>query len=410
MTFKYVNWKPNTSPVAPEDLPVDPCAPIPEEESFVMLNKLNMDMIDRRKVDIDAAYKVYAEEAKLNKQDPKYMPTCIRVKLGECGVKINLQRQQEEDHQIRIMATWDFRRLTTARGAWDPMHKAYGITEGQQRLSALRNKIMRGDLKEYGWDINNWEEFTINLEMVKLEVVKGITDYGPECKTYIQENSEKLPMSHADKFKAEVMAKLKYSPNKKTYPEFEQAGKVYTLMKEFGITAHNKESEHANKAGACTQTKFFRNDKRKNTALPLSDLRKVFELHDNNSRHDPLISIEFLPMLTFLKWVNIDDSDVMKVAELQKALRYMNAIVHESFDGWQTYMNFAEKIWARMKPGEGQPHKDWSLIFLLQLVKKAGYTYPDDIIHPTAKQNIYTMFDKPTGWSKMTNAERSRVQ
>jgi hypothetical protein len=404
MTFKYAKWKPKTSPVSLEDTPEDPCALIPEEESFVMLNKLNMDMIDRRKDDIDESYKVHAEEAKLNKGDPAFMPECIRATLGQCGIKINLQRKQEEDHQIRIMATWDFRRLTTARGAWDPVHQAYGITEGQQRLSALRNKIMRGDLREYGWDINNWEDFPIWLETIKLEEVNGIVDYGPECKTYIQENSEKLPMSHADKFKAERMGKDKYSPEKKTYPEFEQASRVYKLMEEFGITAHNKESEYVNFAGACTQIKFLRNDRNKKTALPLNDLRKVFQLHDNNSRHEPLISIEFLPMLTFIKMVNVDEGDNAKVKEFNKVLRYMNAIVHESFDGWQTYMNFAEKIWGLRAPGQGQPHKDWSLIFLLQLVQKAGYTYPD------IDQAVYTRFDNPTGWSKMTTAERSRVQ
>jgi len=403
MSFKFSKWKPNRDPIDPNDLPKDPCAPISEEESFVMLNKLNMDMNERRKEDIDEAYAFYAEERKLGKSDPKYIPKVERVKLGQCGIKINLQRQQEEDHQISIMARWDMSRLTTARGAWDPQHKAYAITEGQQRLSALRNKIMRGDLIEYGWSIDNWEDFPINLEIVKLEVVNGIVDYGPECKTYIQENSEKLPMSHADKLKAEVMGKDKYAPNKTTYPEFERASKVYKLMREFSISAHNADSEYVNWAGSCTQIKFLRNDKNKNTALPLNDLRTVFELHDKNSRHEPLVSIEFLPMLTFMKMVNVDLGDDAKVKELDKALRYMNAVVHEAFQGWQTYMNFAEKIYKLRAPGESIP-KNWSLIFLLQLVQKAGYTYPD------IDQKVYTEYSHPTGWSKMTPAERSLVQ
>ena len=216
MSFKYSKWKPNQSVIAVEDKPFDPCAPIPENESFVPLNQLSIDMIYRRKEDIDEAYKAYANEARLNKADPKYMPITKRVNLGLTGIKINLQRQQEEDHQIKMMATWDFRRLTTARGAWDPVQKMYAITEGQQRLSALRNKIMRGDLIEYGWNTKDWEKFEINLEIVELEIVDGVVDYGPECKTYIQENSEKLAMSHADKFKAEVMGKDKYAPNKET--------------------------------------------------------------------------------------------------------------------------------------------------------------------------------------------------
>lgn len=408
MAFKYANWKPNTSPVAPEDLPVDPCAPIPEEESFVMLNKLNMDMIDRRKEDINEAYKAYAEEAKLNKADPSYMPTVVRARLGQCGIKINLQRQQEEDHQIRMMATWDFRRLTTARGAWDPVHQAFGITEGQQRLSALRNKIMRGDLIEYGWSIDNWEDFIVNLETVELEVNEdGIVDYGPECRTYIQENSEKLPMSHADKFKAEVMGKDKYSPNKPTYPEFEQASKTYKEMRQFGISAHNTNSRWENYPGVCTQIKFLRSDKGKKTALPLGDLKTVFALHDANSRHEPLVAIEFLPMLTLESMIaqygSFDVKDPKKVKEKEKMYRYMNALVHCGFNGWKIYMNFAESIYKKRAPGESIP-KNWSLIFLLQLMQIAGYTYPD--IDP----NVYNMYSSPSGWSKMTAAEKSKVK
>jgi hypothetical protein len=406
MTFKYANWQPNTAPLDPNEQPFDPCAPIPEEQTFVPLNKLNMDMIDRRKEDIDEAYKAFANQAKLNKADPKYMPVLERVKLGQTGIKVNLQRRQEEDHQIKMMASWDFRRLTTARGAWDPVQKLYGITEGQQRLSALRNKIMRGDLIEYGWNPEDWENFEINLEIVELEVVDGIVDYGPECKTYIQENSEKLAMSHADKFKAEVMGKDKYAPNKETYPEFEQASKVYALMKQYGITAHNKDSGWDNHSGVCTQIKFLRSDKGKNTSLPLGDLKTIFELHNENSKHEPLISIEFLPMLLLESMIKahgtFDIKDPLKVEEKEKLYRYMNALVHTGFQGWKIYMNFAEAIYKKRAPGDSIP-KNWSLIFLLQLLEKAGYTYPD------IDQNVYTMFSNPTGWSKMTQAERSKV-
>lgn len=407
MSFKYSNWKPNTAPLSVNELSFDPCAPIPENESFVNLNKLNMDMIHRRKADIEEAYKAYANEAKLNKLDPEYMPVVERVALGECGIKINLQRGNEEDHQIKMMATWDFRRLTTARGGWDPIQEMYGITEGQQRLCALRNKIMRGDLIAYGWNPEDWEKFEINLEIVELEVVDGIVDYGPECKTYIQENSEKLAMSHADKFKAEVMGKDKYAPNKETYPEFEQASKVYKLMKQYGITAHNKDSQWVNYAGSCTQIKFLRADKGKNTTLPLGELKTIFELHHQNSKNHPIISIEFLPMLVLEKMIkdhgSFDVKDPKKVKEKEKFYRYMNALVHKGFDGWQIYMNFAEAIYKKRAPGETIP-KNWSLIFLLQLLQQAGYTYPD------IDQNVYTMYGNPTGWSKMTTAEKSRVK
>jgi hypothetical protein len=407
MPFTYSNWKPNQTPILDKDKPFDPCAPIPENESFVPLNKLNMDMNDRRKEDIDEAYKAYANEAKLNKADPKYMPITDRVKLGMTGIKINLQRQQEEDHQIKMMATWDFRRLTTARGAWDPVQKMYAITEGQQRVSALRNKIMRGDLIEYGWNPEDWENFEINLEIVELEIVDGVVDYGPECKTYIQENSEKLAMSHADKFKAEVMGKDKYAPNKETYPEFEQASKVYQLMKQFGITAHNKDSQWENYPGVCTQIKFLRADKGKNTTLPLGDLKTIFELHTENSKDQPLISIEFLPMLALEKMIkdhgSYDSSDPKKVKEKEKFYRYMNALVHKGFDGWKIYMNFAEAIYKKRAPGETVP-KNWSLIFLLQLLEMAGYTYPD------IDKSVYTMYKSPSGWSRMTVAETVRVK
>ena len=49
MTFKYAKWKPNQASLTASEQPFDPCAPIPENESFVPLNKLNMDMVERRK-------------------------------------------------------------------------------------------------------------------------------------------------------------------------------------------------------------------------------------------------------------------------------------------------------------------------------------------------------------------------
>jgi hypothetical protein len=266
---------------------------------------------------------------------------------------------------------------------------------------------MRGDLIEYGWNAKDWEKFEINLEIVELEIVDGVVDYGPECKTYIQENSEKLAMSHADKFKAEVMGKDKYAPNKETYPEFEQASKVYKVMKQFGVTAHNENSPYANWPGAFTQIKFLRADKGKNTALPLSDLRTVFELHNENSKHEPIIAIEVLPMLELEAMIKLygtfDSKDPVKVKEKEKLYRYMNALVHQGFQGWKIYMNFAAKIYKLRAPGESVP-KNWSLIFLLQLLEKAGYTYPD------INQDVYTMLGSPTGWSKMTQAERAMVK
>lgn len=404
MAFKHEKWKPNQSPLTDNERPFDPCAPIPDSEAFVKMKDLNIDMVERRKEDIDEAYAAFENQLKFNRLDPTYQPVVERIALGELGINRNVQRPQEEDHIIMIMANWDFRRLTTARGAWDPQRKMYTVTEGQQRLTALRNKILRGDLVEYGIQPEDWVNFTVNLEIVKLEIKNGIVDYGPELRLFIQENGEKLPVSGLDKFKAEVHGKNMYSPNDDTYPEFESSAKTYALMQEKEIVVAATDTEDAKKAGALTQVRFIRADKKKAKSLPLSDLRKVFDMHNTNAKHKPLFAVEVLPMLEFENLIKekYDPTNPKHEFEKQKALRFMNAVVDKEFYGWNNYDTWHENVWKRrFKKGmvEAKP-KAYSLILLLQCLDEAGYRCP--LIDP----DTYNMYSDPSGWSKMYQTER----
>jgi hypothetical protein len=407
MTFKHKNWQPDVSPLQSHERPFDPCAPVPDSEAYVKFSDLNMDMVERRKEDIDQAYAAFANQQKFNKADPSYQPVVKRIRLGDLGINKNVQRPQEEDHIIVIMANWDFRRLTTARGAWDPSKEMYTVTEGQQRLSALRNKIMRGDLVEYGWNPNDWVNFEVNLEVVNLEYKDGVVDYGPELRLFIQENGEKLPVSGQDKFKAEVHGKIMYSPNDETYPEFERSAKVYALMQQFEITIATPDTEDAHKAGSLTQVRFIRADKKKGKSLPLTDLRKVFKMHNANSKHRPLYAVEVLPMLAFESMITsygkYDANNPDHENEKQTTLRYMNAVVHKEFHGWNNYDIWHEHVWKRrFKKGmqESKP-KDYSLILLLQCLDEAGHRF--SLIDP----DVYNMYNSPSGWSKMNDLEKA---
>lgn len=405
MAFKYENWQPDQTPLQKHERPVDPCAPMRKEDSWVKLKDLNINLNTDREEDIKEAYAAYEHETKFNKLDPKYMPEVKRITLGELGIKLDMQRPQEDDHIINIMAKFDFRRLTTARGAWDPELEMYMVTEGQQRVSALRNKIMRGDFAQYGWNKDNWENFPINLEIVTLEVVDGIVDYGPEIRTFIQENSEKLPVSLVHKFKAEVHGKNTYSFNKTTYPSFEKAADTYKLMKQKEIVAAEKSTSNSKKAGAMTHVHFLHPSKPNDKPLSLGQLRKVFDIHNKYSKHEPLYGVEVLPILKLLEWIEectqYDSGNPLHVAEVDQCWRLICGTVHKEFLGWDNYDRWHSSIWKkRFKNKTESKDADYSIILMLQCLQQAGYTFP------FVDQSIYTMYNNPSGWQVMSAEEK----
>ena len=408
--FKFANWVPNTTKLTTKDKPIDVCSPVADKDRFIPLDQRNMDMIERRGEEIKNAVKANLEKYRDNKIELSDMPTVVQVTLGECMIVIDLQRDAEEDHIIYdIMIPWDSRFFTTPRGAWDPIQKKYGITEGQQRILALRDRVRMGLVK--GVKPGDWKKVVINLEIIELEIKNGVVDYGPERRVFNIENGEKLPVSQIDKFKNEVHGKNMDSPNAPTYEEFEQAAKVYEDMIEAGITPTATEGKNANKSGAWKHIAYIRTDAKGQGNKPKLNriqLKKIYKRHNAYSLHEPVIAIELLPMLELdseienHSWYN--KGDKTKVAEAEQFRKYLNATVHSVWHGWEAYMKFAQKLWSRRckKTGVKQATPaDWSLALLIQLVEKAGYKFPG--IH----KSWYAKYDQPTGWDCLSTEEQA---
>ena len=99
-------------------------------------------------------------------------------------------------------------------------------------------------------------------------------------------------------------------------------------------------------------------------------------------RHEPLADMQVLPV----KWLHqenknyhwYDNKDAKKVAEFTKFKLYLNATcaVKNDFQEWQY---FSGDVWnRRMKAmnSKGQIPPEFSMVLLIQLTQKAGYTYP----------------------------------
>jgi len=409
-TFKFDNWTPNTTAPAANKKPIDVCAPVADKDRFVPLNKRSMDMIERRGDEIRKAIKALESKYKNNKTDYKDMPVVIKVAMGDCMIVTDLQREAEEDHIIHdIMVPWDSRFFTTPRGAWDPVQKKYGITEGQQRVLAFRDRIRMGLVK--GINPKDWEKVTINLEIIELEIKNGVVDYGPERRVFNIENGEKLPVSQIDKFKNEVHGKNMDSPNAQTYEEFEQAALVYADMIAAGITPTATEGKNANKAGAWKHVAYVRTDakgKGNKPKLNRKQLKEIYKRHNAYSLQEPVSAIELLPILELDEEIEnfswYDKSDKKKVAEAEKFRKNLNATVHSVWHGWEAYMKFAQKVWVRRYKKIGakeQTPADWSLALLMQLVQKAGYTYPG------IDKSWYIKYTAPSGWDCLTADEQA---
>lgn len=407
--FKFDKWTPVKTKLTAKNKPTDVCAPVATKDRFVPLNQRNMDMIERRGDEIRKAIKASESKYKNNKTDYADMPVVIKVQMGDCMIVTDLQREAEEDHIINdIMVPWDSRFFTTPRGAWDPIQKKYGITEGQQRVLAFRDRIRMGLVK--GINPNDWEKVTINLEIINLEIKNGVVDYGPERRVFNIENGEKLPVSQIDKFKNEVHGKNMDSPNDATYEEFEQAALVYADMLAANITPTATEGKNSNKAGAWKHVAYVRTDakgKGNKPKLNRNQLKQIYKRHNAYSMQEPVSAIELLPILELDEaienhsWYN--KSDKNKVTEAEKFRMYLNATVHSVWHGWEAYMKFATKLWARRCKKTGVKETvpaDWSLALLIQLVEKAGYKYPG------IGREWYSKYTQPSGWDCLTDAEQ----
>lgn len=408
--FKFDTWTPKTKKLTTKDKPVDVCAPVATKDRFVPLDKRCMDMITRRGDEIRKAMKAAEVKNKDNKIDYEDMPIIVQVPMGDCMIVTDLQRDPEEDHIIYdIMVPWDSRFFTTPRGAWDPVEKKYGITEGQQRVIAFRDRIRLGLVN--GINPDDWKNVKINLEIIKLEIKKGVVDYGPERRVFNIENGEKLPVSQIDKFKNEVHGKNMDSPNEKTYEEFEQAALVYADMLKADITPTANEGKNAGKAGAFKHIAYVRTDakgKGNKAKLNRTALKKIYKLHNEYSSHEPIATIELLPILLVEEaienhsWYN--KADKKKMAEVEKFRKYLNATVHSVWCGWDAYMKYAQKLWNRRCKKTGVKESvpaDWSLALLIQLVEKAGYTYPG------INSEWYIKYTGPSGWDCLTTEEQA---
>ncbi len=410
MTFKWHDWQPKTDPVDPNKKPMDVCAPVPKDQRFVLLKDRASDLIERRGTEIRKKIQAVNPKFKKNKILFTDIPLVEMVPMGEMMLVLDQQRDAEEDHVIDdIMVPWDSRFFTTPRGAWDPIEKKYAITEGQQRLIALRTRIQMGlfpDIKP-----NDWEKVKVPIQIVKLEVIDGVVDYGPERRVFNIENGEKLPVSQIDRFKNEVHGKNMDSPNKETYEEFERAAKVYEDMLKAGIVPTGTQGKNANKPGAFKHIAYVRTDNKKGKPkFSRTQLKKIYKRHNAYSLHEPVSAIELKPILLLDDEIEnhswYDKEDPVKVNEAEKFRKNLNATVYNVWHSWEAYMKFAQKLWNRRCIKMGNTKKDetpadWSLTLLIQLTAKAGYTFKG--IH----KDWYNKYTQPSGWDCLTDEEQA---
>lgn len=378
--FKFNKWKPNTDIVQDVKKPVDQCAPLPEKERFVSLKNRNIDMIERRGKDIKAklkkADKALADLGKTRKLGFANRPRPVLVKMKDMIFPITIQRPEKEDHDIKIMVNFDSNFFGMPLAGYDPKKKKYAIDEGQQRLLALRDRIRMGlepDVKP-----DEWEEHEVWIQVIDLEVKKGVVDYSPLRLRFIIENDRKLKVSEQEKFKNEVHGKLTDSPNAPTLPEYERSAERYLILKSKGLTPVDSTDEgEANKPGAFGAVRYLRNE-----SLTNQDIEDIGDFFYDHFRHEPLADMQVLPV----KWLHgenknypwYDANDSKKVTEFKKFKLYLNATcaVKNDFGEWQY---FATDVWnRRMKAvkSTGPVPAEFSMVLLIQMTQKAGYTYP----------------------------------
>ena len=404
--FKFANWKPNTKPVSNSKKPVDHCAPLADKDRFVDLADRNMDMIGRRGEEI--LKKCEKEDSKLaklgivRKLGFENRPRPVLVKMKQLMFPITIQRDEKEDHDIGIMVKFDSRNFSMPLAGYDPIKKKYAVDEGQQRLLALRDRIRLG--KEPGVKSEDWENHEVWIQVIDLDVIKGVVDYSPLRQRFIIENDRKLKVSEYDKLKNEIHGKLTDSPNAPTLPEYERAAERYLKLKKKGMTPVDSTDEgQMGKSGALGAVRYLRNNKLTNV-----DIDNISDFFYEHMRHEPVADMQVLPVKWLFDEVTqeyhwYDKNDKAKVDEFKKFLRYLNAIcsIKNDFDEWEY---FARDIHARrmkvLKSNTGISD-EYSMLLLIQILQHAGYTFPgiDPVWYNTHTQVV-------SGWDVLRQEEK----
>lgn len=405
--FKFKNWKPNTNPVPKSKKPIDHCAPLADKDRFVDLKDRDIDMIDRRKDEILKKIKKVDKElikqGKTRKLGFVNRPRPVLVKMKYMMFPITIQRDEKEDHIIdNIMAKFDSNFFGMPLAGYDPLKKKYAIDEGQQRLISLRDRIRLG--LEPGVDADKWEDHEVWLQVIDLEVKNGTVDYSPLRVRFIVENDRKLKVSEYDKLKNEIHGKVTDSPKSPTLPEYERAAERYKKLKKHGLTPVDSTDEgQASKAGAFGAVRYLRNKK-----LTNEDVDNICDFFHKHFRHEPLADMQVLPV----QWLHnenknyhwYDSNDKKKVAEFDQFKFNLNATcaVKNDFGEWEY---FSRDVWGRrMKwlKSTGDIPPEFSMVLLIQLTQKAGYTYPGiDPVWYTA----YT--DGVSSWDVLRQEEKN---
>jgi hypothetical protein len=379
--FKFEKWKPNTKPVPKSKKPIDHCAPVADNDRFVNIQDRDMDMIERRGDEILKKIKKYNTKltklGKIRKLGRSNTPRPVIVKMKQIMFPITIQRPEKEDHIIDgIIVPFDANFFGMPLAGYDPIRDKYAVDEGQQRLLALRDRIRLG--LEPDCKPEDWEDYEVCLQVIDLEVKNGVVDYSPLRLRFIIENDRKLKVSDFDKLKNEVHGKLTDSPNSPTLPEYEKAAERYLKLKKKGLTPVDSTDEgEANKSGAFGAVRYIRNNK-----LTNEDIDNITDFFYDYFRHEPMYDIQVLPV----QWLHkqnkeyhwYDNKDTKKVAEFERFKFCLNATcaVKNDFGEW---MYFARDVWARrmkrLKSNDKIPD-DFSMILLIQMTAKAGYTYP----------------------------------
>jgi hypothetical protein len=406
-SFKFANWGAKATPIPETKKPVDLCAPVPEDERVVHIDDRNMDMIERRSEEIIKKIDSIST-LKLDKKITKeFMPKPVTTTFSKCIFPVTIQRPEKEEHQINIMADYDARYFSMPSAGYDAILDMYVIDEGQHRLLALRDRIRLGLQPDCKPD--DWEDYPIHLQVINLEINEDengnlYCDYSPLRVRFLIENDRKLAVSEFDKFKNEVHGKLTDSPNSQTLPEYERAAEIYLKLKQRNITPVDS-SDHGqrSKAGALSAVRYLRDKK-----FTMSDVDNMANFHHEFTAHEPVSDMQVLPVKWLYKlntahhWYDQNDPD--KVSEFKQFLFCLNATcaVKNDFDLW---MSFAREVWKRrmkkLKAHDNIP-ADFSMVLLIQLTAKAGYTYPG--IDP----DWYNAYTTPiSSWDVLTQAEKN---
>lgn len=322
-------------------------------------------------------------------------PEMMDLLIKQLKVARSIQRPPDLKHVVNIgYHRWDSRRAEFPLVVYNTQTKEYWIIEGNHRSIAKGIRAATGKYPDF--DSKNWRNLPIRCQVIKLTPDEnGNVNLSFARDIFEGSNgTDKKGLDHFDIYQNKVLRVRQDCNGDVTACDDNQSKKMYRIQQVCETyrlcPVHPNSGRNKTLAGAINHI---------DALMKMSPESVEFTGKQHNKYWDdlPVDAIELLPMDKLFKIIRGKDADAFKSKELEITMEELAVVMQKFGTTPAGFRGFATDVWKeyylqtkgslavtdkKKKPKIPNPDKDFSLVLLLKLHKKVGYTckfIPNDI-------------------------------